>query len=79
MSDPEMCVSGWDFSGLSGVLDDKKIRIETGSEKWICKASLYSSSCSASDSSAEESFSPIKRKKAVLFIRKEGLLTFVGN
>ena len=33
MSDPEMCVSGWDFSGLSGVLDDKKVRIETGSEK----------------------------------------------
>ena len=33
MPDPEMCVSGWDFSGLSGVLDDKKIRIETGSEK----------------------------------------------
>jgi hypothetical protein len=24
-------------------------------------------------------FSPLKRKKAVLFIRKEGLLTFVGN
>jgi hypothetical protein len=48
MSDPEMRVSGWDFSGLSGVLDDKKIRIETGSEKWIRKASLYSSSCSAS-------------------------------
>jgi hypothetical protein len=33
MSDPEMRVSGWDFSDLSGVLDDKKIRIETGSEK----------------------------------------------
>ena len=31
--DPEMCISGWDFSGLSGVLDHKKIRIETGSEK----------------------------------------------
>ena len=42
MSDPEMRVSGWDFSGLSGVLDDKKIRIEKKCRKRIGKASLYS-------------------------------------
>ena len=89
MSDPEMRVSGWDFSGLSGVLDGEKIK-----QKTIRKASLYSSTGSAShlqmtickpdvnitlQTIIRKWFSLLKRKKAVLFIRKEGLLTFVGN
>ena len=47
MPDPEMCVSGRDFSCLSGMLDDKKIgrgkRIrKMMHRKPIRKASLYS-------------------------------------
>ena len=38
MPDPEMCVSGGDFSCLSGMLDDKKV--DRG--KRIRKALLYS-------------------------------------
>ena len=43
MPDPEMCVSGRDFSCLSGILDDVKIK-----QKTIRKASIYSSTVSAS-------------------------------
>ena len=43
MPDPEMCVSGRDFSCLSGMLDDEEIK-----QKTIRKASLYSSTGSAS-------------------------------
>ena len=61
MPDPEMCVSGGDFLCLSGVLDAEKVKrgngyvengfvkkTETTRRKRIRKASLYSSSCSAS-------------------------------
>ena len=34
MPDPEMCVSGRDFSCLSGMLDDEEVRRENGFVKW---------------------------------------------
>ena len=33
MPDPEMCVSGRDFSCLSGMLDDEEVKRENGFEK----------------------------------------------
>ena len=82
MPDPEMCVSGRDFSCLSGMLDDEKIK-----QKTIRKASLYSSTGSAShlqmtickpdvnitlQTIIRKWFSLLKRKKAVLFSEKNG-------
>ena len=57
MPDPEVCLSGGDLSGLSGVLAHQKMKIENGfvkqtettRRKRIRKAKLYSSACSASD------------------------------
>ena len=34
MPDPEMCVSGRDFSCLSGMLDDEEVRRENGFVKF---------------------------------------------
>ena len=82
MPDSKMCISGWDFSGLSGVLDGEKIK-----QKTIRKASLYSSTGSAShlqmtickpdvnitlQTIIRKWFSLLKRKKAVLFSEKNG-------
>ena len=49
MPHSEMCVSGGDISGLSGVLAGEKVKGEMEERKRIRKTSSYSSACYASD------------------------------